>query len=463
MNYCFNSRPAFDVYTPKIFLDIKKRYDKDANGIFITTNKKETDMVRKTYPEALTYETSAYLKEHWNDFSFEMFCEYEKKYNCAPLWNYIYTDRFLVNRDYDYVVKITAGLFSFFEYVFIKHHVDIYYSECIATLQCYIAYLVGRKTGAKYYGQTVARGKSATHMHVIDKPQENLVGFNPNYQNDKYTEEEINEAKEYWENFKQHEEPPAYMAQSGKKPKFKLKFLLLPVYRFIKQFDNKLSDPYSYMYYEGYKYITNPLKFYIRYNYCKRFYHKAVFSRKYVYFPLHYQPEASTLVCALKYEKQLMFIDSWAKSLPADTLLYVKEHYAILGHRDISFYKELKKYPNVVLIDPWENSRKLIENAVAITTLTGTAGWEAMLFQKPVFLGGNVYFDVAPGVIKVNDIYGNYLPLLKNWKKPTDEEIIQYLCACFRAYHLGIDWYADSDDNISLIVDGLMGAIYENK
>lgn len=463
MNYCFNSRPAFHVYTPKIFLDIKRRYDKDAYGVFITTNKKETDMVRQTFPDAQTYETSSYLKEHWEDFDFDKFCEYEKKYECAPLWKYIYTDRFLIHRDYDYVVKVTCGLFSFFEYVFTKHNIDIYYSECIATLQCYIAYLVGLKTGAKYFGQTSARGKSSTHMHVIDNPYENLVGFDSNYLNENYTKEEINEAKEFWDDFKQHAEAPAYMAQTGKKPRFKLKFLLLPICRLLKRFDKNLTDPSSYMYYEGYKSITDPLKFYIRYNYCKRYYHKADFTRNYVFFPLHYQPEASTLVCALKYEKQLMFIDSWAKSLPADTLLYVKEHYAVLGHRDISFYKELKNYPNVVLIDPWENSRKLIENAVAVTTLTGTAGWEAMLLQKPVFIGGNVYFDVAPGVIKVNDIYGNYLPLLKNWKKPKDEEIIKYLCACFRAIHPGIDWYADSDENISLIVDGLMEAINQKK
>ena len=86
-----------------------------------------------------------------------------------------------------------------------------------------------------------------------------------------------------------------------------------------------------------------------------------------------------------KYEKQLFFIDSWAKSLPADTVLYVKEHYAFLGNRDPHFYEELKQYPNVVIVDPWESSRKLIENAVAVTTLTGTAGWEAMLLRKPVW------------------------------------------------------------------------------
>ena len=45
---------------------------------------------------------------------------------------------------------------------------------------------------------------------------------------------------------------------------------------------------------------------------------------------------------AEKYEKQMVAIDHIAKSLPYGKLLYVKEHYAILGHREINFYKELK-------------------------------------------------------------------------------------------------------------------------
>ena len=57
----------------------------------------------------------------------------------------------------------------------------------------------------------------------------------------------------------------------------------------------------------------------------------------------------------------MFFIDSIVKNLPADTLLYVKEHYAFLGSRHLNFYKEINKnYPNVVLIDPFISSRDLI-------------------------------------------------------------------------------------------------------
>lgn len=459
MNFCFNARPAFDKYTPKIFMDIRARYDKDALGIFVTTNKVETKLVRKTYPDAITCEVSEYLRKRWNNFNYDMFCEYEKKYDCAPLWKYIYTDRFLIHRDYNYVIKVTCGLFSFFEHIFNNYKIDVYYSETIATLQCYVAYLVGRKTGTKYFAQTSARGFDATHVYVLDDPFNRIVLMDNDYENVLYSKLEKQTAELFLNNFRREYKKPSYMQVTGKKPKFKLKFFLLPFARFLMSFRSIYNDPFSYMYYKSYKRITDPLMFYIRYKLCRHYYNKADISKKYVLFPLHYQPEASTCVCAQKYEKQLFFIDSWAKSLPADTVLYVKEHYAILGHREIAFYKELKKYPNVVLIDPWENTRELINNAQAVTTLTGTAGWEAMLLKKPVFVGGNIFFDNAPGVIKVLDIYDNYCEYLNKWQQPTDSQIIQYLCAYMRAIHPGVDWLADSDENISLIVDSLITAI----
>jgi capsule polysaccharide export protein KpsC/LpsZ len=170
-------------------------------------------------------------------------------------------------------------------------------------------------------------------------------------------------------------------------------------------------------------------------------------------------------VCAQKYEKQLYFIDSWAKSLPADTLLYVKEHYALVGHRELSFYDELKKYPNVVLVDPWESSSDLLDNCVAVTTLTGTAGWEGMLMRKPVFMGGSIFYETAPGIIKVDDIYNNYIEKLCSWKKPKREDVIKYLSEYMSNIYEGSVYFANKQclekENIEKIVDSLINYLME--
>lgn len=224
------------------------------------------------------------------------------------------------------------------------------------------------------------------------------------------------------------------------------------------------------MYYQNYKHVLDEEIFYFRYKKSKKFYNKADKTKKYVYFPLHYQPESSTLVCASKYEKQLFFIDSWAKSLPSDTVLYVKEHYTLLGNRELSFYKEIQKYPNVILIDPLEDSRQLILGAVAVTTLTGTAGFEAMLLGKPVIICGNVFYENAPGVIKIDDIFQQYLPIMQNWKKPQRSDIIKYLCEYFRCLQNGCSncWteMCYTETNIKLLVKAIymymQNTYYEN-
>ena len=179
--------------------------------------------------------------------------------------------------------------------------------------------------------------------------------------------------------------------------------------------------------------------FFFRYQIIKRFFKKGLpdFERKYVFVPLHYQPEASTLVCAAKYEKQLFLIDSLSKSIPSDTLVYVKEHYALLGHKKIRFYEDLSKYPNVVLIDPWIDSHELIKKSEAVVALTSTAGFEAILYRKPVFVLGRIFYENAPGVIRLDDIYGEYNKKLSEWKRPSLEQVVLYLAECFRTMYEG--------------------------
>jgi hypothetical protein len=39
---------------------------------------------------------------------------------------------------------------------------------------------------------------------------------------------------------------------------------------------------------------------------------------------------------------------------------------------------------------------------VALATITGTAGWEALFRKKPVLLFGNIFYELAPGVFKIS-------------------------------------------------------------
>lgn len=461
MKICFSARPAYDEVSIEMFKTFKNKKI-SIESIFVTSNGGQSNKLKQRLGEVEVYNTSDFIRENWDTYSVEELMKYEKKYDCEPIWNYIYTDRFLIHHDYDYSVRVTTGLFHFYESVFKDSNIDVYYDETIATLQSYIAYIVGKYYNVKYVAQMVARGLENKFHYIVTEPFQHVEGFDKNYLNKEYSMQITDQAEEFLYKFESERFSPPTMVFVKSKPSIELKWLGVAFLRFA---DKKYHNKFDYLNYNAHKKHFSRFNYYFKYLKARKHYKKADLNKKFVYFPLHYQPEASTIVCAQKYEKQLYFIDSWAKSLPADTLLYVKEHYALVGHRELSFYDELKKYPNVVLVDPWESSSDLLDNCVAVTTLTGTAGWEGMLMRKPVFMGGSIFYETAPGIIKVDDIYNNYIEKLCSWKKPKREDVIKYLSEYMSNIYEGSVYFANKQclekENIEKIVDSLINYLME--
>lgn len=130
----------------------------------------------------------------------------------------------------------------------------------------------------------------------------------------------------------------------------------------------------------------------------------------YVFFALHYQPEMTSNPAGDIFADQKLCIDTLIKHLPKDYKIYIKEHksqfYAHTeGHtaRIKSFYDDLRKYEQVKFVSLNENVFKLIEHSIAVSTVTGTIGWEAMVKQKPVIIFGMAWYENYPGVLKIYD------------------------------------------------------------
>ena len=471
-NLCFMARRPFDDFSPAVYKKIKEKHDADAKGIFITCDSKETKYIQDKFgkDEVIICEMSEFMNAHWDEFTIEKLAEYEAKYDAAPIWKYIYTDRYLIYRDYDYCVHTAAGLFAFWEHVFTTYQVDFFYDEVIATLLTYIAYLVGKKTGTEYYSLMLMRscGMDLTHHYILNDPFEKIYNFPEDYKNAPVTEEMRKKASDFLDAFEEKHSKPAFMSFSGRKPKWKARFFILPFFYLRQRFFNPFTrDKGSYIYYKAYEHTLDPMVFYFRYLASRKYFKKADLTKKFVYFPLHLQPEASTIVCAQKFEKQLYFIDNLVKSLPADTLLYVKEHYSFLGSRDNSFYEAFNQYPNVVLIDPWEDSIQLIEKSQCVATLTGTAGQESMLLRHPAIISGNIFYEDAPGFMKIEEIFDNYQQAMANYKQPTREEIIQYLAVYMSCGRPGNTYVMSDarleDDNITLVAASMFDYFREIK
>lgn len=128
------------------------------------------------------------------------------------------------------------------------------------------------------------------------------------------------------------------------------------------------------------------------------------FTRKYVYFPLHLQPEMTTDTLGMQYSDQLLAIEKLRAILPDDWYIYVKENPKQLSYmRGKYFFERLKLISNTVYVDRSVDTYKLIRNSQFVSTITGTVAWEAITGGKNALIFGKVWFDHCPGIFRYND------------------------------------------------------------
>lgn len=132
----------------------------------------------------------------------------------------------------------------------------------------------------------------------------------------------------------------------------------------------------------------------------------SIEDQNFIYFPLHTEPEAKILSTSPFYSNQLATIENIARSIPINYVLYVKEHpgQELKNWRDISFYQNIIDLPNVKLVHPSVNPQTLISQCAAVISITGSTGFEALFYKKPVILFSDEYYDDLSMVFKVDNL-----------------------------------------------------------
>jgi hypothetical protein len=134
-------------------------------------------------------------------------------------------------------------------------------------------------------------------------------------------------------------------------------------------------------------------------------------NKKFVYFPLHMQPELTTSGLGGIYVDQLLAIERLSKIIPEDWYIYVKGNPKQTElMRGKWFFARLRLLKNVKVVSPDFDTYSLIKNCIFVATITGTAGWEAISGGKNVLVFGNPWYKSLQGVFsydenfKLNDI-----------------------------------------------------------
>jgi hypothetical protein len=137
---------------------------------------------------------------------------------------------------------------------------------------------------------------------------------------------------------------------------------------------------------------------------------KIDLKKKYIYFPLHYQPEATTYPFGNYFIDQINAIKLLSANLPDDVFIFIKEHPDTFGlgreswvigdySRDLNYYNELKLINNIVFTPLNYDSLTLIKNSLCVSTISGAVGLEAVIDGKPVILFGSPWYTDCEGVL----------------------------------------------------------------
>ncbi len=320
----------------------------------------------------------------------------ERRYPEHPLWRYVWADRSWVRCGYDEIRKRLVVCFEYFEELYGREKPDLLLTNAFGSMPQLISQEVARKQGIPLIRPMALRLQdryilSDNATEDVSWVTDYLTGRRP------LSEAARAEVLQFLDEFRRHTERPAYLALRAKEHEVTAGHF----YRFFR---------YIYRYwftgaFKGEHSKANPFKR-LRDDISWRV-QRARFARaeqwdsyrtdeKYVYFPLHYQPEASTMSLAPFYLDQLNIIENLSKSLPIGYRLYVKEHSYMLGRRSAEYYARIKALANVRLVSPFTDSFEIIERSSLVFTITGTPGLEAMILKRPVVVLGAAYFRFCP-------------------------------------------------------------------
>ena len=131
---------------------------------------------------------------------------------------------------------------------------------------------------------------------------------------------------------------------------------------------------------------------------------------EYVTYFLHFQPERTTCPEGGIYNQQINAIKTLRALLPDHIKVVVKEHtstYSFKFKRFFRFkdyYQSIAEIEGVYLVPMEYDPFILIDKSLAMATITGTSGMEAILRGKPTLYFGNAPFKDCPGSYYISDV-----------------------------------------------------------
>ncbi len=344
----------------------------------------------------------------------------ESNYSYPCTWGEFYYsdfDRFYcqdynLSRGGDYWVRARKLLDNFFEEIIVARKIDLVVYENISNSFEYSAYRTIERLGGKYFGLIGSRipGMYELQSSVLAHELALIQG----YRSAPMTTLE----KQWFDDYRSKIDAiqPDYMKNSSLAKVGLLSHLSPQNFsKALRLLRAQMSGDHDFDYANGSpfqsigKSIRTMLRRWINARATDEYYADADAVTKgmgvdaYYVYPMHYHPESSTSVLSPQYTNEFHNIVNIANHLPFGARLYVKDHKSAHGLEGRDFFRKISAHPAVKVISPNFNIKSLIRSSRGVITVNSTAGYEALLLGKPVYMLGHAFYEDFSNVHKLQN------------------------------------------------------------
>jgi hypothetical protein len=400
------------------------------------------------------------LKE-WEVFSkgraievnFEILEKYEKKVGDPVLWNALLADRriffgkkckmkqdYKSRYSYSKMMGILQNSLEEIDQLFKDLKPDLVISFGMSNLGDYLFYLFAKANNIAFL--QLKATKMSNRVSFNDDAIELSLHIKDCFLNKDYSNDVVNQAKAYIEEVK--DSGVKYEGAILQKNFTDFRYILIsllkgcyasirknlsPIYRndnhlesyFLLQFRDKVANPVKYLYQE-FRLKKNILT-----------HQELKNSGRFVFYPLHFEPEVSIQVFGKGYQNQIELIRNIALSLPIGIKLLVKEHPRSKGFRNLRYYQKILEIPNVKFIKADISTNVVVKYSTIVAVISGSTGLEAAIIGRPVMTFGKPVYNILPNnmvryISDINNLDFEIKSLLKEYNKD-NEILVSYLAA----------------------------------
>ena len=181
-----------------------------------------------------------------------------------------------------------------------------------------------------------------------------------------------------------------------------------------------------------------------------RQYYSAIPEQPFLYYPFHVPMDVALTVRSPAFLDQLALVDYIARSAPANHLVAVKEHPALVGAIAPAKLKDLlRRNDNVVLLNPQLGNFDVMRKAKTVVTVNSKSGAEAFLCGTNVVVFGDGFYTDYQDIRYVKDVRDLPTMLQEAATTPFSAPNLDSFLAAMWNQSLPGDLYSNDAENVT--------------